>query len=333
MRNIWIVRAGGGGVFADSYWEAGIIAIGFARTGDISHLKTPKEIMDAMRGEHPNVKDRRLHARASQLLRFVHVIKEGDLILTPIRDSREIMIGVCDGPYKYESGRHDNNPHIRSVDWKKRIAREKLSNRARNSAGGAQTLFSMNEHRAEIESVAFSQGQTIAANDPALLDDSEAQFYEEVQGKAEELISDKIAQMDPLDFEELVAALLRSMGYFARRTVEGPDRGVDVIAQSDPLGFESPRIKVQVKQRNDRTGAREIREFIATLRPPDKGLYVSTGGYTREALYEAERAPQGISLTVLTGDEFTEFLLEYYDRLDPQAQSLMPLKKVFVPIE
>jgi len=28
----------------------------------------------------------------------------------------------------------------------------------------------------------------------------------------------------------------------------GPDGGVDVIAQSDPLGINGPRIKVQVKE-------------------------------------------------------------------------------------
>ena len=333
MRNFWIVRAGRGGVYAETCWETGIIAIGFTRTGDVSHLSSPAEILAVMKGESPNVKERNLMVRASQLFRFVDGIQDGDVILTPIRDTREIMIGVCAGPYRYQPGREDNNPHIRPVDWKKRIPRDKLSQRAKNSAGGALTLFSMNEHRREIEVLGFGQAQADAETEPDFQEDLEAQFYEEVQGKAEELIADKLAQLDPFDFEELVAALLRSMGYFARRTEEGPDRGVDVIAQSDPLGFESPRIKVQVKQRNQRTSARELREFIATLRQPDKGLYVSTGGFTREALYEADRAPLGVSLTTLTGDEFTEFLLEHYERLEPQAQALIPLRKVFVPVE
>ena len=289
--------------------------------------------MSVLEGEHPNTKKRRLIVWAGQMFRFLNEIQNGDLILTPIRDTREIMIGKCTGPYRYVPGREDNNPHTRPVDWLKRISRDVLSNRAKNSAGSTLTLFSMNDHRDEFERIAFGHPAMNGSLETPTQVESEVQLYEEVQGKAEELISDKIAQMDPFDFEELVAALLRSMGYFARRTEEGPDRGVDVVAQSDPLGLESPRIKVQVKQRNQRANPSELREFIATLRHPDNGLFVSTGGFTREALYEAERTPQGISLTTPTGDEFTELLLENYEQLEPQAQALIPLKKVFVPID
>ena len=332
MRNIWIVRAGRGGVYAEAYWEAGIIGIGFTRTGDVSKLKTPDEILAKLTAENPNVKKRRLIVQASQLFRFVHEVNEGDLVLTPIRDTREILIGVCRGSYRYIPGREDNNPHTRSVDWVMRIPRDRLSKRAKNSAGSTLTLFSMNDHRAEIEGMASGQESKNSDSESGSQVDAEG-LYEEVQGKAEELLSDKIAHMDPFDFEELVAALLRSMGYFARRTEEGSDRGVDVIAQSDPLGFESPRIKVQVKQRNQRATSREVREFLATLRQPDKGLYVSTGGFTRDALYEADRTAHGVSLTILTRDQFTEFLLEHYEKLEPEAQALIPLKKVFVPID
>ncbi len=332
MQNIWIIRAGHGGKHADVFREAGIIGIGFSRTGDASRLMTPGEILAKLKVEHPNVKERRLINRAGQLYRFVHEVKDGDLVLTPIRDTREIMIGICSGSYRFEPGREDDNPHTRSVDWLKRISRDTLSKRAKNSAGSTLTLFSMNEHSAEIQGLAFGREPEPGDSDSASQEETEG-LYEEVQGKAEELISDMIAHMDPFDFEELVAALLRSMGYFARRTEDGPDRGVDVIAQSDPLGFESPRIKVQVKQRNQRATAKELREFLATLRQPDIGLYVSTGGFTRDALYEADRAPLGVSLTILTRDAFTDFLLEHYERLEPQAQALIPLKKVYVPID
>ena len=76
-----------------------------------------------------------------------------------------------------------------------------------------------------------------------------------------------------------------------RRTEKGPDRGVDVIATSDSLGLDSPRVKVQVKQRSQRVSVGDLPNFIATLRAPDKGLFVSTSGFTREALYEADGAP------------------------------------------
>ncbi len=332
MRNIWVVRAGKGGAFADEFEKTGIAAIGFSSRKDVSSLRSRDAFLSELTREHPNMKKGRLVVWASQLYRFVHEVQEGDLILTPVTDTREIMIGTCAGPCQYDPNRQGVLPHTRSVTWTDRIPRDKLSGRAKNSAGSALTLFSMDEHRAEIEAIAAGQelGEVASAGSdegPGL------QLYEDVRGQADELISDKIAHMDPFDFEELVAALLRSMGYFARRTEEGPDRGVDVIAQSDALGLESPRIKVQVKQRSQRASAGDLRNFIATLRQPDRGLFVSTGGFTREALYEAERTPSGRSVTTLNRDEFIELLTQHYQRLEPEAQAMIPLKKIFIPVD
>lgn len=332
MRNIWVVRAGRGGTYADDFEQAGRVAIGFHLMEDVSRFGSRDALLSELERQLPNTKKGRLINAAGQLYRFVHEVEEGDLVLTPISDTREIMIGVVSGSYTHDPSSPNGFPHERPVSWKERISRDRLSVRARNSAGSTLTLFSMNEHREEIEAIVSGQPSEIDVRDES----EEAvglQLYEEVQGQAEELISDKIAHMDPFDFEELVAALLRAMGYFARRTEDGPDRGVDVIAQSDALGLESPRIKVQVKQRNQRAGSTDLRNFIATLRAPDRGLFISTGGFSREAQYEAERVASGISITTLDRDQFVDLLTEHYERLEPEARAMIPLRKVFIPID
>lgn len=332
LRDIWVVRAGAGGVHADEFEEAGIAAIGFSIRKPVSHLESRDAFLAELAREHPNMKKGRLVNWASQLYRFACEVKQGDLILTPVPDTRQILVGVCTGRYRYDPSREGYLPHTRSVDWTRRISRDELSGPAKNSAGSTLTLFSMNDHRTEIEAI-------VSGREPpeplvsAPEEGSAFELYEDVRGKADEQIADKIAHMDPFDFEELVAALLRSMGYFARRTEKGPDRGVDVIATSDSLGLDSPRIKVQVKQRSQRASVGDLRNFIATLRPPDKGLFVSTGGFTREALYEADRAPQGTSVTTLKADEFIELLTEHYERLEPEARAMIPLKRVFIPVD
>lgn len=332
LRNIWVVRAGGGGVYADRFEEAAIAAIGFSIRKDLSQLKSRDAFLSELAREHPNMKKGRLINGASQLYRFVHEIREGDLILTPVTDTREILFGTCAGPYRYDPRRDGDLPHTRPINWTKRISRDELTGPAKNSAGSTLTLFSMNDHRDEIEAVASGRERPVSLGAEAD-EGSGFQFYEDVQSKAEEQISDRIAHMDPFDFEELVAALLRSMGYFARRTEKGPDRGVDVVATSDALGLDSPRIKVQVKHRSQRASVGDMRNFIATLRSPDRGLFVSTGGFTREALYEADRTPQGTSVTTLKGDEFIELLMEHYERMEPEARAMIPLKRVFIPID
>ncbi len=269
---------------------------------------------------------------ASQLYKFANDVREGDLVLTPIAETREIMIGTCAGGYEFRSD--ELLPHLRRVEWSKRVSRDALSERAKRSAGSSLTLFSLNEHGAEIEALAAAErGGELPPQSEEDDESSTLELYEEVRGQSEELISDRIARMDPFEFEELVAALLRAMGYHADRTPSGPDRGVDVIAQSDALGLDAPRIKVQVKQRNNRASAAEVRGLVATLRQPERGLFVSTGGFSREALYEAERAPQGIAVRTLNRDEFIGLLTTFYEALEPEARATIPLKKVFIPVD
>ena len=100
--------------------------------------------------------------------------------------------------------------------------------------------------------------------------------------------------------QELVAGLLRAMGYKTRISPAGPDKGKDIVASPDGFGFESPRIVVEVKHRSSAMGSAEIRSFLGGRHKDDKGLYVSTGGFSKDAYYEAERA--NIPLTLMSLD-------------------------------
>lgn len=87
---------------------------------------------------------------------------------------------------------------------------------------------------------------------------------------------------------------------------------MDVFASPDGLGFQEPRIKVEVKHRlKTAISAPEVRSFLGPLRPGDRGLYVSSGGYSREAKYEADRA--NIPVTLLDLDDLAESVVTFYD--------------------
>ena len=76
-------------------------------------------------------------------------------------------------------------------------------------------------------------------------------------------------------------------------------------------------------------GSQEIRSFLGGRHAEDKGLYVSTGGFTKDAYYEAERA--SIPFTLMTLDDLVDALLEHYDNLDIESKQLLPLKKLYWP--
>lgn len=129
--------------------------------------------------------------------------------------------------------------------------------------------------------------------------------------------------------KRLVAGMLKAMGYCARVTPKGPDGGRDVIASPDALGLESPRIVAEVKHRKGAMGAPAVRSLIGGLRAGDRGLYVSAGGFTKEARYEADRA--NVPVRLLDLDSFVRHYVEVYDKADDETRGILPLTRIWWP--
>ena len=119
------------------------------------------------------------------------------------------------------------------------------------------------------------------------------------------------------------------MGFEAVSTPPGPDRGVDIVAHPDAFGFEQPLIKAQVKHKKSTSGGPKIRSFIGTLRAGEKGIFVSTGGFTRDATLEAQQTQQPV--TLLDRDDFIQLMLQHYEALESEFKAQIPLQQVWVP--
>ena len=99
----------------------------------------------------------------------------------------------------------------------------------------------------------------------------------------------------------------------------------------DPFGFESPRIKVQVRHRTGEVGGPDMRSFLGSLRHGDSGLYISTGGFTADA--KSDAGLSGEPVTLMERDDFIRLLLEHYEALDPEFKARAPLRRVWVPAQ
>jgi restriction system protein len=151
---------------------------------------------------------------------------------------------------------------------------------------------------------------------------------EEAEETAWVEIEEHLAEMNPYDFQELVAGLLRGMGYhISWVSPPGPDRDIDIIAHTDPLGITGPKIKVQVKRRQDAVGADGLRAFMAVLAPTDVGLFVCTGGFTRDAEQEA-RVEQMRRITLIDLRRLFDLWVEHYARVPEEKRRLLPLRPV-----
>ncbi|WP_456411485.1 restriction endonuclease [Oceanithermus sp.] len=142
-------------------------------------------------------------------------------------------------------------------------------------------------------------------------------------------IQNYLHKLDPYDFQNLVAALLRGMGYHVDWVAPpGPDRGIDIIAHQDPLGVTGSRIKVQVKRQASRVDVKDIRGFIAVLGEGDIGVFVSIGGFTRDAENEVRRL-ENRKVMLVDIVRLVKFWIEYYKTIPEEFRRLLPLIPVY----
>jgi restriction system protein len=140
---------------------------------------------------------------------------------------------------------------------------------------------------------------------------------------------DRGNELDWDDMPQLVAGILRAMGYKIQVSPPGSERGKDIVDSPDGFGFEHPRIVVEVKHLKGQMGSQEIRSFLGGRHKDDRGLYVSMGGLSKYALYEADRA--SIPLAMWTLDHVVRALIEHYDGTDAETKRIVPLKRLYWP--
>ena len=152
---------------------------------------------------------------------------------------------------------------------------------------------------------------------------------EEAEETAFAEIAKRLASMSPYDLQNLVAGLLRGMGYHvAWVSPPGKDRGLDILAFRDPLGTEDPRIKVQVKREQSKTDVKGLRAFMSLLNPGDVGVFVTLGGFTSDAEAEA-RNSETRRLTLVDRSGLLDLWVEHYDQIPAEDRLLLPLKPVY----
>jgi len=331
---MWMVRAGQGAALIGDYLSQGIVTVGWLYNQDLSAVADRDELERRLRLEYPEQTDAQIRSGVSQVGRFLFDFKEGDQVLTYDSSKRTYHVGTVTGPYAYRpelgleapDARHRQT---RPVQWTGKLMRDDLSAAARNTLGSIMTIFLINDEvRAQID-LLLAGGKPVEAGAAEPADDMD-EVRLSVAENAHEFIKDRLLKLDWEQMQDLVAGILRAMGYKTRVSPRGPDRGRDIIASPDGLGLESPRIIVEVKHRkNEQIGANQMRSFIGGLRAADRGLYVSIGGFAKDAKYEADRAQ--VPITMLNLDDVAQLLVDNYESADTETRALVPLVRLYWP--
>jgi restriction system protein len=120
-----------------------------------------------------------------------------------------------------------------------------------------------------------------------------------------------LLSLEPAAFERLTQRLLRESGFIqVQVTGKSGDGGIDGVGIARVSGFLSFHVLFQCKRYQGSVTAAQIRDFRGAMQGrTDKGLFVTTGTFTRDAIKEATRdgAPP---IDLIDGEQLVQRLKE-----------------------
>lgn len=322
----WMVRAGDQNELVPDWEEKNVVSIGWPELGDPTMFQSREMLLRKAEDVYSEAKPASCRAWASQLWRFSHNIKIGDRVLTYKKDKREYMVGTVTSVFRHSpEDVSEEYPNVLSVDWERRkVSRDLLSHKAKNSLGSTLTVFNVDDWKAEFEQLL----QLNAPVKPEVDEETEEDvIIDDLVQKGITMIEDKVDKLDPWQMQDLVGGLLKAMGYIVNVSPKGPDGGVDILAHKDVFGFEKPVIKVQVKHRKDTAGAPEIRQLLGAHPIGENCLFVSTGGFSSSAKKEARQH----NVKLLDLEQMVKMIVTWYEKMPDDTRSMLPLRKMYIP--
>lgn len=313
----------------DLLFRQGTVAIGWAQLGDLSKLEPSRAAFRAaVDAKWQDWSPGKRQNSSSQLFRFVHEMSEGDPIVYPCKQLREVFHGKIVGSYEYlaNSGPNGEMSNRRRVEWDGAVSRDLLTQGAKYELGSALTLFQFKNYSDDFKSL-IGAGH-IASDSENDVDETVELVAAQVEESTNEFVLDQLTRHTKgYPFQMVVANVLEALGYKVRESPVGVDGGIDLVARRDELELEPPLIKVQVKSGD--VGDPAVSALCGKLGQGDLGLVVTLGSFTKPARdFEKTRS----NLRLIDGEEFVQLFLHHYEALEMSLRTLVPLKRVYIPV-
>jgi restriction system protein len=336
---LWMVRGGKWGEHERVALESGLACIGFEDMPDLSRASTRELMFDLVRKSNPETSENGAYNSTGQLFAFAHRMKPGDTVAMPLKNRSQVAIGRIIGQYSYRTDLGEIH-HVRPVEWiRTDIPRTAFAQDLLYSLGSAMTVCRIQRNDAETRFKNILEGKPDVS---VVIDNAakENQVNGEVDKETEPLADVERFARDQIlgylekhfkghDLVRLVDAVLCAEGYVTHFSEPGPDGGVDILAGRGTLGFDGPKLCVQVKSSKSPADVRILRELqgsMATFKA-DQGLLVSWGGFNNPVMKESRQS--FFSVRLWDADNLVEALLRNYERLPEDLKSELPLKRIW----
>ena len=163
--------------------------------------------------------------------------------------------------------------------------------------------------------------------------DSSEGFQDLAQAARDQIARRIIERFKGHRMTRLVDAVLRARGYTTYMSPEGPDKGIDILAAPEPMGFGEPRVCVQVKSGDSALDRPTMDQLIGVMQnvQATQGLLVSWGGF--KSSVDKEKATQFFRVRLWDQGDLIEQVLVHYDKLDEDIRTELPLKRIWIVAE
>lgn len=331
---IWLVRAGKHGEREDEALSEGLAVIGWEELEDLSGPRTREEFADWVRNSYPGVGQNTITNWVGQLWAFRERIQVGDLIILPLKRRSAIAIGRCTGPYSFRS--EGDVRHTRAVKWLRTdIPRAAFDKDILYSLGAFLTVCQITRNNAEERIRAVLEERPVGAKtlETVPTPDESSAPIDLAQYADDQLLEFIEQKFKGHGMAQLVEGVLRATGYTTALSPPGPDGGVDIVAGRGSLGFEAPRLCVQVKSSSSPVSVDVLRSLHGTMKAfgADQGLLVAWGGFKETVRTEAKT--QFFSIRLWDSGDLIRSVLSNYEALSPEIQAVLPLKRIWVLVD
>lgn len=128
-------------------------------------------------------------------------------------------------------------------------------------------------------------------------------------------VLENILNNSPDFFEHLVLDLLLKMGYgYGKQagvvTGRPHDGGIDGIISEDKLGLDLIYIQAKRYSPKNKVGRNELQAFIGAMQHIQKGVFITTSGFTKEAIQFMSKQQQK-NIKLIDGEFLAELLVRY----------------------
>lgn len=348
MAHFWTIRAGRSGERTEWAFNNGVIGGGWHGIADLDQFSTKDELREYLKGVYEGSTNR-IANYTGQLWTMSKRIKVGDYMVLPVRSAAQIGIGRVTGPYRYvESESDPTKKHQIPVEWiKTDIPKSQIKQDLLYQLGSALTVFEIKNNDAPFRLEKILEGsqdpgvrgsfQAAAKTSSDVSDEQESVEEQSAVFDIEELARDDISRLLQQEFKGhdlavLVEELLSAEGFICKRSPEGSDGGVDVIAGMGPLGMDSPKLVVQVKSQTSPVSDQVLQQLNGAIQrfQANQALLVSYGGVTGPA--KKFLASQPFLVRVWETQDIIDAVIKNYDKLSGDTRARLPLKQIWVPV-